>query len=87
MTDLSYGHEYFCIPLRGGPHDLLHMLRSAWCAPWAGRSLTFTQTQGKFHTMTQEIYVRRADMPEPGYMNYDFCFVPGPDDEVNEVMV
>lgn len=27
-------------------------------------------------------YVRRADMPEPGYMNYDFCFVPAPDDEV-----
>ncbi len=37
--------------------------------------------------MTQEIYVRRADMPEPGYMNYDFCFAPAPDDEVNEVMV
>lgn len=27
-------------------------------------------------------YVRTADMPEPGYMNYDFCFVPAPDDEV-----
>ncbi|BAV87226.1 hypothetical protein RA11412_0927 [Rothia aeria] len=42
MTDLSYGQEYFCIPLRGGPHDLLYMLRTACCAPWAGRSLTFT---------------------------------------------
>lgn len=37
--------------------------------------------------MTQEIYVRRTDIPGPGYLEYDFCFVPGPDDEVNEVMV
>ncbi len=32
-------------------------------------------------------YVRRTDIPGPGYLEYDFCFVPGPDDEADEVMV